>query len=86
MRTDVNCVVHIHTDEGMAVSAQGAGLLPFSQDAMHFYNRLAYHDYGGLATGKDGERSGLVSDLGDRRAMILRNHDLLTCGEASQWP
>ncbi len=81
-RSDVNCVVHVHTDEGMAVSAQADGLLPFSQDAMHFYNRLAYHDYGGLATGSDGERNRLASDLGSNRAMILRNHGLLTCGES----
>jgi len=74
-RPEVNCVVHIHTEQGMAVSAQSEGLIPFSQDAMHFYNRLACHDYSGLATGRDRERSPVVSDLGN-------NHGLLTCAKS----
>ncbi len=44
-REDVACVIHTHTAAGIAVSAQEDGLLPISQHALKFYNRLGYHDY-----------------------------------------
>jgi ribulose-5-phosphate 4-epimerase/fuculose-1-phosphate aldolase len=78
-RHDVFCVLHTHTRAGMAVSCQAQGLLPLNQFALQFYNRLAYHDYEGIALDLD-ERPRLVRDLADRRAMILRNHGLLTAG------
>jgi ribulose-5-phosphate 4-epimerase/fuculose-1-phosphate aldolase len=80
-RPDVGCVMHTHTQAGIAVSAQEDGLLPLSQHAMRFSNSIAYHDYEGLALDLD-EQVRLVSDLGDRPAMILRNHGLLVCGES----
>ncbi|HEX2824893.1 MAG TPA: class II aldolase/adducin family protein [Burkholderiales bacterium] len=78
-RADVECVMHTHTQAGIAVSAQQAGLLPLSQHAMRFTGRLGYHDYEGLALELD-EQARLVRDLGEHKAMILRNHGLLTCG------
>lgn len=78
-RHDVAAVLHTHTEAGGALSALDVGLLPFSQDALLFYNRLAYHDFEGIALDLD-ERSRLVRDLGPHYAMILRNHGLLTCG------
>jgi ribulose-5-phosphate 4-epimerase/fuculose-1-phosphate aldolase len=78
-RPDVACVIHTHTRAGIAVSAQEQGLLPLCQHAMRFWNNLAYHDYEGLALELD-EQARLVRDLGERKAMILRNHGLLTCG------
>ena len=78
-RAEVNCVVHTHTVAGMAVSAMADGLLPLTQHSMRFYNRIAYHDYEGVALDMD-ERSRLVADLAGHSAMILRNHGLLTAG------
>ena len=78
-RDDVRAVMHTHTTAGMAVSAQTGGLLPITQKAMRFYDRLAYHDYEGIADNLD-ERQRLVTDLGSRRSMILSNHGLLTTG------
>jgi len=78
-RPDVACVMHTHTQAGIAVSAQDAGLLPLSQHAMRFTGNLAYHDYEGVALDLD-EQKRLVADLGGHKAMILRNHGLLTCG------
>lgn len=78
-RPDVECVMHTHTASGIAVSAQEQGLLPISQHAMRFHNNIAYHDYEGLALELD-EQKRLVADLGSHKAMILRNHGLLTCG------
>ena len=78
-RPDIMCVVHTHTSAGIAVSAQKRGLLPISQHAMRFYGRMAYHGYEGIALDLD-ERDRLVRDLGEHRAMILRNHGLLVGG------
>lgn len=78
-RPDVACVMHTHTAAGIAVSAQENGLLPLSQHAMRFTNSIAYHDYEGLALELE-EQQRLVRDLGSHKAMILRNHGLLTCG------
>ncbi|HZS85604.1 MAG TPA: class II aldolase/adducin family protein [Stellaceae bacterium] len=78
-RADVGCVMHTHTEAGMAVAALKCGLLPLSQTAMRFYGRLAYHDYEGPALDLC-EQARLVADLGPHDAMILRNHGLLACG------
>ncbi len=78
-RPDVACVLHTHTRSGVAVSCLAEGLLPLNQFSLQFYNRVAYHDYEGVALDLD-ERQRLVADLGDKRVMILRNHGLLTAG------
>jgi ribulose-5-phosphate 4-epimerase/fuculose-1-phosphate aldolase len=78
-REDALCVMHLHTDYGIAVSAQKDGLLPISQQAMLALQSLAYHDYEGLAL-NDEEKPRLVADLSDKNHMILRNHGLLTVG------
>jgi ribulose-5-phosphate 4-epimerase/fuculose-1-phosphate aldolase len=80
-RLDVGCVLHTHTRAGIAVSCMREGLLPLSQIAMQFHNRIAYHDYEGIALDLD-ERERLARDLGQKKAMILRNHGLLTAGES----
>jgi ribulose-5-phosphate 4-epimerase/fuculose-1-phosphate aldolase len=81
-REDALCVMHLHTDYGIAVSAQKDGLLPISQQAMLARASLAYHDYEGLALNED-EKPRLVADLGDKQQMILRNHGLLTVGRTT---
>jgi ribulose-5-phosphate 4-epimerase/fuculose-1-phosphate aldolase len=63
------------------VSAQEDGLLPLSQHAMRFTGSIGYHDYEGLALELD-EQARLTRDLGSHKAMILRNHGLLACGES----
>ena len=81
VRHDVECVIHTHTRAGGAVSAMKCGLLPLTQHAMRFYERIAYHDYEGVAVDED-EQSRLIADLGMHDALILRNHGLLTCGRS----
>ena len=78
-REDANVVLHLHTDQGVAVSAQKHGLLPISQTAMIVMHDLAYHDYEGIALDHD-ERERIVADLGEKSSMLLRNHGTLTCG------
>ena len=75
-------VMHLHSDQGVAVSAQKEGLLPLSQHAMICLPHLAYHDYEGIALDHD-ERDRLVADLGDKSMMLLRNHGTLTLGKTA---
>ena len=89
-RDNANCVMHTHTLAGMAVAAQQGGLLPLNQMMMEFIGQVALHDYEGVAADDNlSERERLVQDLGDKPAMILRNHGLLTVGhtvaEAFYW-
>lgn len=80
-RHDAACVIHTHTKAGMAVAALACGVLPISQLAMQWHGRIGYHDYEGIATDLD-ERERIVRDLGDKRALVLRNHGLLTVGRS----
>ena len=79
-RHDAKCVLHTHTLNGVAVSAQRAGLLPISQHSISVLASLGYNDFEGPAL-RDDEKPRLVADLGDRTSLILRNHGLLTVGE-----
>ena len=80
-RPDVSCALHLHSRAGMAVAALEEGLLPLNQISMQFYNRIAYHDYEGIALDLD-ERERLIASMGEQNAMILRNHGLLTVGRS----
>jgi ribulose-5-phosphate 4-epimerase/fuculose-1-phosphate aldolase len=79
-RHDARCVLHTHTLNGVAVSAQRDGLLPISQHSIFVLASLGYHDFEGVAL-RDDEKPRLVADLGDKTSLILRNHGLLTVGE-----
>ncbi|MFK7963580.1 MAG: class II aldolase/adducin family protein [Burkholderiaceae bacterium] len=72
-------VMHTHTRAGMAVAALDSGLLPISMVSTRFHDRVAYHDYEGISL-YDDERQRLLKSLGNKKAMILRNHGLLTVG------
>jgi ribulose-5-phosphate 4-epimerase/fuculose-1-phosphate aldolase len=79
-REDAQAVIHLHTPHGQAVSAHAEGLLPITQTAMLIRDEVAYHDYEGVAVDLD-ERDRIIADLGDKGAMLLRNHGTLTLGE-----
>ena len=79
-RHDVQCVMHTHTLNGVAVSAQKAGVLPISQQSIFILSSLAYHGYEGVAL-RDEEKPRLVANLGDKTFFMLRNHGLLTVGK-----
>jgi ribulose-5-phosphate 4-epimerase/fuculose-1-phosphate aldolase len=79
-RHDAVCVLHTHTVAGVAVSSLACGLQPCNQWALQFHNRVAYHDFEGIAL-DHAERERLVADLGaSQKALILRNHGLVTLG------
>jgi ribulose-5-phosphate 4-epimerase/fuculose-1-phosphate aldolase len=76
-RDNARCVLHTHSVNGVAVSAQKDGVLPLSQQSSFVLSSLAYHDYEGVALNAE-EKPRLVRDLGDNSFLMLRNHGLLT--------
>ena len=78
-RHDAQCVLHVHSRNGIAVSAQKDGVLPLSQQSIFVLSSLGYHDYEGVAL-RDDEKPRLVADLGAHNFLMLRNHGLLTVG------
>jgi len=75
-RADVNCIIHTHTPDGIAVSCNLHGLLPLSQQSLTVINSVAYHTYEGVFFWKDEQRR-LLADLGTKDILILRNHGLV---------
>lgn len=78
-RPDVTCVMHSHTRAGQAVAALKEGLLPLTQEAMLFWDDVAYHEYEGISD-DESESARLARDLGSSNQMILRSHGLITVG------
>jgi ribulose-5-phosphate 4-epimerase/fuculose-1-phosphate aldolase len=78
-REDAICVMHLHTDAGVAVAAQKEGLLPLTQHALAALPQVAYHNYEGIALNHD-ERARIVADLGEKKLLVLRNHGTLSVG------
>ena len=78
-REDAQCVMHTHSVNGVAVSAQKHGVLPLSQQSLFVLSSLGYHDYEGVALNEE-EKPRLVADLGSNNFLMLRNHGLLTVG------
>jgi ribulose-5-phosphate 4-epimerase/fuculose-1-phosphate aldolase len=78
-REDAGCIIHVHSLNGIAISAQTEGLLPISQQSLFVLSSLGYHDYEGVALRPE-EQPRLVQDLGKRTFLMLRNHGLLTVG------
>jgi ribulose-5-phosphate 4-epimerase/fuculose-1-phosphate aldolase len=79
-REDAKCVLHVHSVNGVAVSAQKHGVLPISQQSIFVLSSLAYHDYEGVAL-RDDEKPRLVKDLGSKNFFMLRNHGLITVAD-----
>lgn len=79
-REDAQAVFHVHSLNGIAISALPCGVRPISQQSIFVLASLAYHDYEGVAL-RDEEKPRLVADLGDKNFLMLRNHGLLTVAD-----
>jgi ribulose-5-phosphate 4-epimerase/fuculose-1-phosphate aldolase len=79
-RPDVNCVVHVHSIVGLAMTAHLQGLRMLSQNAVRFYKKVGYHPYEGITDGPaEGPR--IAANLGpDNIVLVLRNHGLAIVG------
>lgn len=82
-RPDVNCALHIHAPEVVAVSALRRGLRMYSQAALRFYKQLGYHAYEGITESLD-EGPRMMEALGrDGVALLLRNHGAVTVSQTA---
>lgn len=81
-RPDVNAVAHAHSLYGKAWSTLGRLLDPLTQDACAFYEDHALFDnYTGVVLDiQEGKR--IAETLAGKKAVILRNHGLLTVGKS----
>ncbi len=75
-----HCVMHTHTTAGMAVACSRQGLSQSNFYAAQLFGKVAYHDFEGITVHAD-EGPRLVRNIGDRPAVILRNHGLLAWGD-----
>lgn len=80
-RPDIQATIHTHTEAIIGVASQKHGLLPINQHAMHFNNKIAYHNFGGFEFDMQ-QRAPLLRDLGDKMIALLRNHGSLVCGRS----
>ena len=78
-RPDIQAIFHYHTPASVAVSTHPQGLMPLSQWALHFYEKIGYHSYNSLALeAKQGHN--LLHDLENNNILIMRHHGVITCG------
>ncbi|MEV4545619.1 class II aldolase/adducin family protein [Micromonospora echinaurantiaca] len=88
-RPDVVAAAHTHSTYGRAWSTLGRPLDPITQDACAFFEDHEVHEHysGVVLDPAEGKR--IAGTLGDRKAVVLRNHGLLTVGgsvaEAAWW-
>ena len=79
-RDDAHCVMHSHTNAGMAAASLRNPIKNIDFAGIAFTNRIAYHDFEGV-TFRQEECKRLADDLAEKDVMILRNHGLLSVGE-----
>ena len=79
-RPDVLAAAHAHGPAGKTLSSLEMGVEPLTQDACAFYQDVGLHDTftGVVLDREEGRRIGVA--LGDHKAVILRNHGMLTVG------
>jgi ribulose-5-phosphate 4-epimerase/fuculose-1-phosphate aldolase len=76
-----HCVMHTHTTAGLAVACLEDGLSMSNFYSAQLHGKLAYHDFEGITVHAD-EGPRLLASIGDRQAVILRNHGLLAWGDS----
>lgn len=77
---DAHCVMHTHTTAGMAVACLEGGLQQNNFYSAQLHGLVAYHDFEGITVHPD-EAPRLLASIGDKPAVILRNHGLLAWGQ-----
>ncbi len=78
-RKDISAIFHIHTPSIVAVSAMDSGLMPISQWALHFYDKIIYHDYDSLIL-DDNQGLSIITNFTKDYIIFLRNHGVIACG------
>ena len=80
-RPDVTCAAHSHSINGRAFCTLGRPIDIITQDSCAFYNDLAvYNSFKGVVLAKE-EGDNIAKAIGNKKACMLQNHGLLTCGQ-----
>ena len=75
-----HAVMHTHTTAGVAVASLQGGLSQSNFYSAQLHNMVAYHDFEGITVhAEEGPR--VLQSIGQRQAVILRNHGLLSWGK-----
>lgn len=74
-----HCVMHTHTTAGLAVACLEDGLSMSNFYSAQLHGKVAYHEFEGITVHAD-EGPRLLASIGDKPAVILRNHGLLAWG------
>lgn len=81
-RPEINCVAHSHSIYGRAFCSLGINLDTITQDSCAFYDDVAlYSSFRGIVLAAD-EGIAIAKALGQKKAALLQNHGLLTCGRS----
>ncbi|HCY14839.1 MAG: class II aldolase [Curvibacter sp. GWA2_64_110] len=75
-----HCVMHTHTTAGVAVACLQGGLQQTNFYSAQLHGMVAYHDFEGITIHAE-EAPRLLKSIGDKPAVILRNHGLLAWGQ-----
>jgi ribulose-5-phosphate 4-epimerase/fuculose-1-phosphate aldolase len=77
---EAHCIMHTHTTAGVAVACSAAGLVQNNFYSAQLHDMVAYHDFEGITIHAD-EAPRLLKNIGNKPAVILRNHGLLAWGQ-----
>ena len=79
-RADVNCVIHTHPEHAIAFSSLGKELQPMSNDGTMFSSGVPiFSETTDLIVNQERGKA-VARSLGDKGALILRNHGIVTAG------
>ena len=77
---EAHCIMHSHTTAGVAVACVEGGLQQSNFYTAQLHDMVAYHDFEGITIHAD-EGPRLLKSMGNKPALILRNHGLLAWGQ-----
>ena len=75
-----HCIMHTHTTAGVSVACLQGGLQQTNFYSAQLHDMVAYHTFEGITIHAE-EAPRLLQSIGNKQAVILRNHGLLAWGE-----
>ena len=81
-RPDVNCIIHTHARNAIALGCIGANLEPITQTGLIFFEDVTlFAEFDGIVLDRK-EGDAIADALGPRRAVLLQNHGALVVGRS----
>ncbi len=83
-RPEINCTLHMHTPEGIAVSSRPEGFLYMNQEAAFFYDRISEYRYDGIEDSVDEVELLRAALAPHHHTLLMRNHGVAVAGRTVQ--